>query len=609
MAARTILNTQMTETSPSRDLTEKKFWSPSAPEAVRHAFRAGNEAEGWAAWADYVRRRSEPKPLGELLPGKQSPLVWALPEGLEETTLALVTQLSRLPAHRRINKAGLDAILPTWHATSGNGRLSVGLALEALAFAHALPRLAEAELGEIWRGLLERLVAIVVEAQTLPLVDDPLTHQLLAGELGWTLAYLFPEIQPCRQLLKPSRATLANGLAELLDSEGELHGRHIRHARSLAACWTRSRAIGDAMAERGWNARTETLYQQFVRQLLRLTRPDGTHAFARPADKATGRRDEELVAAALGLVQSSEDTAIAALVLRGAKRPGRQGKKRKLPEAVSHSEWASMAVMRREWDKQAPRLVVDYHGPSVQLELASGGETLWSGPWDVEIRQDGQRLEPVSSWSEICWYTDEQIDYLELEADFAGGLRVQRHLAFAYEDGFLLVADSVLGGRPAELEYRSRLPLVERVRFEPAEETHEGFLLGAKRRALVLPLALPEWRCDSRPGALTSTEQGLELHQLATGTALFAPLFVDIDPHRIRRPFTWRQLTVAENLEIQPRDVAVGYRVMSGDQQWLLYRSLAPTGNRTVLGHNLISQMLVAQFGRDGEVEALVEIE
>ena len=66
---------------------------------------------------------------------------------------------------------------------------------------------------------------------------------------------------------------------------------------------------------------------------------------------------------------------------------------------------------------------------------------------------------------------------------------------------------------------------------------------------------------------------------------------------------------MGENLAIQPPDVAVGYRVMVGRQQWLIYRSLAPAANRSLLGHNLVSGMLLARFDRQGEVESLVEIE
>ena len=90
---------------------------------------------------------------------------------------------------------------------------------------------------------------------------------------------------------------------------------------------------------------------------------------------------------------------------------------------------------------------------------------------------------------------------------------------------------------------------------------------------------------------------------------MLAPLLVDLRPGRMTRRLTWRHLTVAEDLRAQPSDVAVGYRVRIGKHQWLIYRSLAPTGNRTLLGHNLTTEMLVARFDRDGEVEPLLEIE
>jgi hypothetical protein len=75
------------------------------------------------------------------------------------------------------------------------------------------------------------------------------------------------------------------------------------------------------------------------------------------------------------------------------------------------------------------------------------------------------------------------------------------------------------------------------------------------------------------------------------------------------RRLTWRKLTVAESLETQPDDVAVGYRVQIGKEQWLIYRSLVEPANRTLLGHNLSTEALVARFDRTGEVEPLVEVE
>jgi hypothetical protein len=227
----------------------------------------------------------------------------------------------------------------------------------------------------------------------------------------------------------------------------------------------------------------------------------------------------------------------------------------------------------------------------------------------LEVRRDGEALQPASPWEEVCWVSDDDVDYLELEIELAGGLRVQRHFLLAREDRFVLLADAILGGAPARLEYRGVLPLCRGVSLEPAADSWEGFLAEGKPAALVLPLALPEWRAGPPVGSLTQSDDGLEVCQSAQGCSMFAPLFFDLKPRRMTRQPTWRQLTVAEEREVQPHDAVVGYRVMVGKQQWLIYRSLAEAGNRTLLGHNLSTEMLVARFRRDGEVEPLLEIE
>ena len=124
-----------------------------------------------------------------------------------------------------------------------------------------------------------------------------------------------------------------------------------------------------------------------------------------------------------------------------------------------------------------------------------------------------------------------------------------------------------------------------------------------------MPLALPEWRAEEHDGDLKMTAEGLELRQTTAGQRLFAPLFIDLDRRRFRRRMTWRRLTVAEWLKPVPAETAVGYRVAIGDRQWLIYRSLAASRNRTLLGHNLATESLIARFGKDGEVTSIVEIE
>jgi hypothetical protein len=253
---------------------------------------------------------------------------------------------------------------------------------------------------------------------------------------------------------------------------------------------------------------------------------------------------------------------------------------------------------------------VAYGAAEVRVELACSRDRLLCGAWQAEIRVDGRPVAPRGSWVEVCWVSDEDSDYLELEVALSDQVRLQRQMLLAREDRLLLLADVVLGERAAVIEYRGTIPLADEAQFDAAGETREGYLVGRKPRAVVFPLSLPEWRSEACPGSLDATERGLELRlSRPSAQRLYAPLLFDLDAERIFRPATWRTLTVAENRAVVPHDVAVGYRAQLGKEQWLIYRSLAAQGNRTVLGQNLVSEFLAARFNRNGEAEPLLEIE
>ena len=93
-------------------------------------------------------------------------------------------------------------------------------------------------------------------------------------------------------------------------------------------------------------------------------------------------------------------------------------------------------------------------------------------------------------------------------------------------------------------------------------------------------------------------ERSLELRQRDQSARLFAPLFIDLAPRRLSHELTWRQLTVAQDRKIEPRDVAVGYRVQIGNPQWLIYRSLADQASRSLLGQNLSSNFRCSRPSR-----------
>ncbi|MEM9660036.1 MAG: hypothetical protein AAF961_16855, partial [Planctomycetota bacterium] len=202
------------------------------------------------------------------------------------------------------------------------------------------------------------------------------------------------------------------------------------------------------------------------------------------------------------------------------------------------------------------------------------------------------------------------VDYLELGVDLTEGARLERQIVLARNDKFLILADYFKAGRSADLRHRWGVTLAEGCKFFGEKETREGDLRRKKAIARAFPLALPEWRLDPRGGELGETDGELTLDQQVQGSSLAAPLFFDFAVRRRAKPCTWRRLTVAQALEIQPADVAVGYRVQSAKKQWLIYRSLATAANRTLLGQNTSAETLIGRFEPpDGQLDQLVEVE
>jgi hypothetical protein len=492
----------------------------------------------------------------------------------------------------------------------GFGVREADYAVSALAWCWTLPKLAAVVSSDAWWSLLNHLIRAAMEAAAgnrLP-EDVPWLEQMLAGELSLSLAYLFPELARCRALRAAARKTLSAGLLDLLDEEGLPHARQIPQLRRLSGSWTRCRMIADRMQRACWTAEAESQYRRFVHSALRLARRDGSHAFSRrPATTA----DRKLLKTAVHVGGNAAARAVAAIAWTRGVAPGKKKGRRRAgpPLSAMHSEWAAAAVLRRKRWPSSPALTVLFPDAACRTEFACGNDVLWSGTWEFEVHIDGALASASDEWRENCWLSNGDMHYLELEMQLDAGLRVERHMLLARRDRFLLLADAVLGSRPAALRYRGRLPLCDGIRFRQACETREGLLLGRKPRARVLPLALAEWQADRRPGHLRQTTGGLELRQAAEGRSLFAPLFFDFDRSRMNKPVTWRQLTVGQSLRAQPADVAVGYRATVGKRHWLIYRAPAGAANRTVLGHNLTTEFLAARVTRRGAIKPLVEIE
>jgi hypothetical protein len=530
-------------------------------------------------------------------------LAWALGvEGDLGPALALVNRLAQLDDRSRRRPFAIADEAARWLARTESAPLGVAFGVECLAWCGALPRLA-AHLPEgAWWTLLKRLTAVAAEGAAT--AQEPLERQLIAGELPMALAYLFPELDTCQRLAAIGRDTITEGLRELLDGEGLPHCRHLPRLRPLLACWTRCHALGQKLTQ-GWcGEQAARQYALFVQHALRMSRPGGQPVFS---SANAARWDDHLLKSAIRLAGDRPTERLARLTRQGRKSSRGADD---LPSPAFESERAATAMLRPDWTPDAPRLTVAYAGREVVTEASVGPKCLWSGAWELEVRFNGQQLEPLGTWEQVCWISDDEVDYLELEMRLSQEVTVQRHMVLPRKERFLFLADAVLGIQQGKIEYRATLPLAGWSTFQAEAETREGsIVVGRRPLARVLPLALSEWRSGLSRGGLQHSEHGLELTQSAEGECMLAPLFIDLDARRIRKPATWRQLTVAQDRQIVPADVAVGYRVQAGKSQWLVYRSLAAPDIRTVLGKNLMHEFLVGVFPSDGKVMTLLEIE
>lgn len=380
------------------------------------------------------------------------------------------------------------------------------------------------------------------------------------------------------------------------------------------AGWTRARDAAVA-TRRGipWDDLTEKRWRNAAVAALRLVGGGGRL----PAGGGTTGFDAHEVLETLRRAAGSSENgpqagrlrrtiAVVAGELRGEPRRGLSR------DAVD----GSVAILRSGWSARSLRILLDFGGAVHRLEVASGRTLVMEGEWPWWAEADGTALEPTSGWSTSCFESDDDATFLEIVAALPHGLQAERQIILLPRDRIVILADAITDAgallapesRPTRLSYRTRLPL-SGVGIVPEEETREVLLGAGGRQWRLLPLALPEWRAAPSSGALEVAGSGLELRQEALGGRLAAPVWIDADPGRSRRPVTWRQLTVADQRRNLRRHEAVGFRVQAGHDQWLLYRALDTPRNRTVLGCNVASELLLGRVRRSGEIARTLEIE
>jgi hypothetical protein len=433
-------------------------WSAQAPAKVVKHFLCGDEHRAWRAWQKHLAGRKSPwagTRLRNIAPAEL--LQWGLHDGqLDGPTRRAIeslfdTRLSRGETGRQAIEATIEAAL-----TDGSSGLDERAAVLHLGCAYALADLAATVPQREWRELLGSLIQTARDAAVLDLTAKPLLHQLLAGELPVALAALFAELTDCAELKFCGRKALSAGFEELVDGEGLPQRRYLDIQWPLLACWTRARSM--SRREQCWDDAAEAQYSFAVREMLRLADYRGGSLFV---DAAAGERKQaaRFFAAVVKLSDDKKNRRALASLGWSDREATRRGANKPLPSAANHSEWAQVAVLRPDWKRSSPQLGVAYGERSFRGELAIGRARLLCGEWPFSVVVDGRRSAPIDDWEAICWVSDDDVDYLELEIGLDEGLKLQRQLCLARKDRFLFVGDAVLGNCARSLCHELSLPL------------------------------------------------------------------------------------------------------------------------------------------------------
>ncbi len=575
----------------------------------------GEGDQAFQLWAEYLADRARPERIERLFSKTSHPLTWCVTDTTLRDTEAFAkfkrvgkkskAKLKSKSSNKAATKLQADSI-KKWLERLESGESTAAFFLDAIFLCHQLPKLASDIGRESWNELYSHLIALSRECVVGGPAENPWTAQLAIVELPITLAYLFPELEECGKLGRDGAERLSSSITDLLDGQGFPTARDLSWMYPLAAAWTRSLTMIKEIRGLKVDSNAKLEYEWLLRNILRLTDSKASRPFSTETVDPVGL--QQMIKAGTKLTGDVQDVALSKLVLQGKDIPD----SKLPPDSGYHSEWCGLAVLKSDWEVDSPQLIVDFSELTLKVELRVQGKTVFSTPWDADVLVDGKRLRPKgASWESVCWFADFDVDYLELQLELTDGWTIQRQFLMARQDLFLYTADVLLGPGEAhaKIDYRITLPCGADIRLEPQEDSREGSIVGKRKIGVAMPIGLPEWRADPRLGELQMRDGAIELAQKHQGRALVAPLFFDFHRTRMRKPLTWRQLTVAESLQIQTRDQAVGYRVQVGHEQWLFYRSLAKGACRTVLGQNLTAEFLCARFLDDGDVDHIIQVE
>ncbi|HLQ44539.1 MAG TPA: hypothetical protein VK137_07420, partial [Planctomycetaceae bacterium] len=277
---------------------------------------------------------------------------------------------------------------------------------------------------------------------------------------------------------------------------------------------------------------------------------------------------------------------------------------------ATQSDWAGWACLRNWWHPSANTAIVQHEGASVRLQLSLLGVPVIAGEWELNVSLGGEPLALNQNWKCVCWNSDPDMDYFELQLEWPDGPMLCRQVMLSRKDHFLVLADAVSRAGSQRIDLASRLPLRRGARAKADVATRELRVTAGDVKARCFPLALPDDRLHSTVGRFEAEPNALRLTQASSGESLYAPLVLDWSQQRSRLDAEWCSLTVTEERRKLAPWQAAAHRLRLGRLHLVVYRSLQPgEDSRAVLGLHTDKESVIAQFNDKGYVLPIVSVE
>lgn len=272
------------------------------------------------------------------------------------------------------------------------------------------------------------------------------------------------------------------------------------------------------------------------------------------------------------------------------------------------SDDAQFAVLRQNWSPRGLVLAVDYSGPECGIVLDILGRRVFCGDLRTVVTIDGTENRVTGDWESVCWFSDSEAEYLELQCTTEEGWQLNRQFFLARSAELLLFADTLILPEKQSFELQWTIPSMTGTGLKGVLPTRAQDLQGMDFPVRVLPIGLPSNPMEPTTSRIQWAD-GLQWQTRAETDCLCIPVGFawsrkELSPHDY-----WRSLTITNDRRLVSPDEAVAFRIPHANKQIIFYRSHRGVHRYAFVGAQTFAECLIGTIGSDGELTEWVTVE